>query len=255
MKRTMTIIQGFLILVVLAFASSSLFAQNKNIYSVSMVKPKIDMYNAFETSWKLHVSKFHKGDNKIMVNEILSGPYSGYYEFVHGPMTFADMDKERADKSAHDLDWEKTCATKLAVETPNNYYRFLDTLSFNGDVKVEKYMVTVTQVKPGKMGEYQAEVRRGVKLAPIMNNPFSINRYVQLWSGTDPVLVTLNRLKDGFKQMEANYFGPPPSPNFQETYIKQYGQEQWDKRLKFLDENIVQSTVFLKKYRKDLSSE
>lgn len=75
------------------------------------------MNSAFETAWKAHVAKFHNGDDKRIVFEILSGDMAGYYAFVEGPMSLADMDVEKPGQADHDMDYEKTVSITLAEES------------------------------------------------------------------------------------------------------------------------------------------
>ena len=69
--------------------------------------------------------------------------------------------------------------------------------------------------------------------------------------------VSIRNLKDGFKSLEANYYGatPPGTPTFRELYEKTYGGAAWDARVKFLDGAVVKTEQFIVKLRKDLSSQ
>lgn len=246
------------------FIAISFFAtgQGKTLYTVNFVKPKPGMKSAFEASWKTHLATYHKTDDKRMVYEVMSGPRTGEFHIVEGPIAYADMDAEKPNAKAHWLDLEKSFFPMLEDERMNGTYRWDDTASFNGKaVKAEKFMVTVTHVKWDMIGATVRESRRG-SLVQAKINPdsrFSVNVYTQLWSGSDPVRVSIRNLKDGFKELEADYYGPntvPPNA-FKDTYIKDYGQDAWDARQKVLDNNAnVQSReVYIMKLRKDLSSE
>jgi hypothetical protein len=234
-------------------ATLTVFGQGNTLYGVEMIKPKIGQSLAFETSWKTHVNKFHNGDSKRIVYEILSGPHSGCYLLVDGPSTFADMDKERADMAAHDMDYETTCASKLEMIGGSNTYRWVDTLSYKGDIQADKYIVTVTHVKNGRMNDYMSEMRKINLLAAKTNPPVSYNRYVQMFSGSDPVIVTVSNLKDGFKELEQGYNGMKPD-DFKNAYLKEYSQADYDSYQKLTTDGIVSREVYLMKLRKDLSS-
>ena len=140
-------------------------------------------------------------------------------------------------------------------------YRWDDTASFNSKVKADKFLVTVTYIKSGQQAATLREAKRSsliqAKLNP--NSPFSQNTYFQIWQGTKPVMVSVRNLKDGFKELENNYYGPNPNPPnaFRDSYVKDYGQEAWDARSKLLDDNanVESREVFIMKYRKDLSFE
>jgi len=237
--------------------------QGKTLYEVNFVKPKPGMQSTFEAKWKAHLAQFHKTDNKRTVYEVLSGPHSGEFHIVEGPISFADMDTERPNAKEHGLDLEKNFSPYLEPNSMNGTYRWDDTASFNGKVTADKFQVTVTHVKWNMITETIRESRRSslinAKLDP--NSRFSVNVFTQIWSGSDPVRVSIRNLKDGFKELEANYYGPNPMANqpnaFRDAYIKDYGYDAWDARQKVLENNanVESREVFIMKLRKDLSSE
>ncbi|MBI2731226.1 MAG: hypothetical protein HYX40_10815, partial [Sphingobacteriales bacterium] len=228
----------FLLLLATSFTA---FGQGKTIYSVSWVKPKIGMTTAFEAAWKAHVAKFHNGDDKRTVMEITSGDRAGSYMFVEGPMSYADMDVEKTNQTAHDADYDKTVAPTLAEGSGNYYYQYLDSLSFNTDVQGDKSIVALTWIKSGKMGDYRTEVKKGVDMSKKINSPFNNFRYQQLAAGSSPQMASVYVLKDGFKQLEQDYF--KDAPNFRDNYVKMYGIDAWEARVKLLDEIVVKTEV------------
>jgi hypothetical protein len=233
-------------------ASLNSFSQGKTIYSVSYVKPKIGMTSAFETAWKAHVAKFHNGDDKRFVFEVLSGDMAGYYAFVEGPMSFSDMDVEKTGQAGHDMDYEKTVAPTLAEETGIDYYQYIDSLSINATVTADKSIVTFTHIKNGRMGDYRNELARAKAVVSKLNWPQNNYRYQKMNAGTNPVMVSVYNLKDGFKQLEADYF--KNVPNVRDAYIAMYGWDSWQKRLDLLADITVKTEVYMRKRRADLSS-
>ena len=245
------------------FIAATLFAsaQGKTLYSVSTVKPKAGMKSAFEASWKTHLAKFHTKDDTRNVYEITSGAHSGSYMIVEGPISYADMDIEKTTDKAHSMDLEANFAPKLESSMEATY-RWDDTASYNGKVAAEKFSVQVTHIKYGMQNQTLREAKRGslvnAKLNP--NDRFSYNSYVQILSGSDPVIVNVRNLKDGFKEMENNYYGPNPMAGqpdaFKNAYIKDYGQADWDARQKLLvdNANVASREAYMMVLRKDLSS-
>jgi len=55
----------------------------KDLSTVNTVTPKKGQKMAFEAAYKAHVAKFHKGDQKIAVYEIITGPHAGSYHLVN----------------------------------------------------------------------------------------------------------------------------------------------------------------------------
>lgn len=246
------------------FIAAAFFAnsQGKTLYRVNMVKPKAGMKSSFEASWKTHLAKFHKTEDKRMVYEVLSGPHSGEFHIVEGPIAYADMDIERPNAKDHGADLEKNFSPFLESNSRNGTYRRDDTASLNSQVQAEKFQVIITHLKFGTLADVLREAKRSSLISAKLNptNRFSFNYYVQIWTGSDPVVVTVRNLKDGFKELENNYYGPSPMANqpnaFRDTYIKDYGYDAWDARQKALDNsNVVSREIFIMKLRKDLSSE
>ena len=237
----------------LCAATVSVFGQGSTLYRVNMVTPKAGMKTAFETSWKMHLDKFHKTTDKRTVYEVTSGPESGGYVIVEGPVSYADMDKALPNANEHGLDLEKNFTPKLEPGSGNGLYRWADTLSYHGDTKADKILVTVTVLKDGKAGEVMTEMRRTALIAEKIKSPLSYNVMVKQFAGSSPTIVTLRNLKNGFKELETDYYKMAPDA-FKNAYIADYGQEAWDKRLKLLVDNVVSREQHFEKLRADLSS-
>ena len=240
----------------------SAFSQGKTLYSIASVKPKAGMKMAFEAAWKTHLDKYHvKEEDRQAVYEITTGVHAGTYMIVTGPMSYADMDIEKANRKEHGADLQSTISGLLESNV-QSWYRWDDTASYHGDVVASKFNVQVTHIKWGMQIATIREAKRGSllnrKLNP--NDRFSFNVYVQQFSGSDPVIVNVRNLKDGFKEMENGYYGPNPMANqpdaFKNAYIAQYGQADWDARQKLVmdNANVASREVYLMVLRKDLST-
>jgi hypothetical protein len=244
----------FLLLSVITLAANS---QKTELATVNTVKPKAGQKMAFEAAYKVHVAKFHKDNQKQSVYEILSGPYAGYYQLVNSGRSYADLDKESPDATAHSLDLDKTFFP-LLEDTKNGTYRFVDSLSFRTDVQADKFVVTIRHIKPSLEGDYRQELGRGMKALKNTKGKFfenySFNLFEQLWDGTDPIVVNVRKLKDGFQSLEGDFYGPA-GPSFQDEYVKLFGTAAWDKRTKLNEEALVKTEQYIMKYRKDLSSQ
>ncbi len=247
-----------MILLLLSVLTVAAYSQNANLSTVNTVRPKKGQKMAFEASWKQHLAKFHKADNKQAVYEILSGPHIGSFHLVNGQRSFADMDKDRADATAHNLDLDKTFFPLLEDQSMNATYRFIDTLSYRTDVQAEKFIVNVRHIKLSMEGDYRKELARGVKLLSKTTGKFfenlSFATFEQLWDGSDPIVVNIRNLKDGYQSLDMEFYGPMGN-SFKDEYIKAYGTAEWDKRTKLLDDAVVMNEVYIMKLRKDLSSQ
>ncbi|MHB1179850.1 MAG: hypothetical protein ACYCZO_16160 [Daejeonella sp.] len=246
-----------LLFLIMIMPIAGVFSQTKSLYSVGLMQPKIGQTQAFESAWKAHLTKYHNGESKRQVFEIVSGDYAGFYQLAQGPLGYADMDIDMPDAKAHDLDISSSISPKIAVEKLGNTYRWLDTLSYNyKDVTASKYIQTNYYVKPGKMPEFMNEVRRSVIINEEIKNPSSNAAYVLTYAGSKPVLVIRTALKDGFKQLEPGY-SPSTTAAFKAAYINKYGQSEWDNMRASstaIYNYINEFETMLVKHRPDLSS-
>ena len=217
------------------------------------MKPKAGMQMAFETSWKLHLDKFHKTSDKRNVYEVTSGPELGSYVIVEGPFSFADMDKALPNAKEHTADLDKNFTPKVETENQNFMCAFRDTLSYNPQPDAKKLLVTVTVLKDGKQPDYVRELRRNAIIAAKLNSQISYVVLIKTQSGSSPTIITLRNLRNGYAELEANYFQTPPNA-FREAYVKEWGQEAWDKRLAQLVNDVVSRELHFEVYRSDLSS-
>ena len=236
------------------FIAAAFFAnaQGRTLYKVNQLTPKPGMRTAFEDAWKTHMVKFHSSTDKRYVYEVQSGPDNGSYVIVQGPISYASMDSILPDVKEHSLDMEKSLSPDLAA-TSNLLVRWVDTLSYKGDVQAQLALLTVTVVKDGRLSDYTAEARKAVLLYTKLNSPFSFNTMIKQQAGSSPTVILIRNLKDGYKELDADYFHLA-ADWFKNAYIKEYGQADWDKRLKLMDEVVVNRTQRFEKFRPDLSS-
>ena len=167
------------------------------------------------------------------------------------------MDKERPDAAAHNLDLDKNFFP-LLEETMNGTFRFMDSLSIHKDIVSDKAIVNVRHINPSMEADYRKESARGVKVINNLNDKFwqnlNVSVFEQIWDGSDPVVVSIRGLKDGFQSLETDFYGSTGS-SFKDEYVKQFGTADWDKRVKLLDDAVVKTETYIMKYRKDLSSQ
>lgn len=72
-------------------------------------------------------------------------------------------------------------------------------------------------------------------------------------SGSEPELVIIRHLKDGFKELDPDYL-KGNSDKFQAAYLEMYGQAAWDKRMNITADDMTLVEEQMVKYRADLSS-
>ena len=80
-----------------------------------------------------------------------------------------------------------------------------------------------------------------------------INYFVKQLAGNKPTMVSVRILKNGYKEMDSEYFKMTPDW-FKNAYIADYGQAAWDARQKMLVDDVVSREQGFEKLRTDLSS-
>ncbi len=120
-----------ILILLFVIALGNAYGQGNTLYSVLWVTPKMGKTAAFEKQWKAHHTKFHGKNDSRSVYEILSGDNAGAFLLVHGPSSFADMDKERATDVAHNLDYDNNVISSIEKHSGSYTYRHADTLSYN----------------------------------------------------------------------------------------------------------------------------
>lgn len=249
-------------LMLLSIVTLTAYSQQAKIYTVHNITVKSGQKMAFEAAYKQYVAKFHKADKeKVSVFEILSGDNAGSYQIVSGPTNYADLDRERTDNTVHDIDLDRSFFSFLEKDRSTNYFRLEDSLSFHGDVNAEKTVITIRNIKSGMGSDYFNEQKRSFKVLHELKGKFwdnlNLRNYSMLWDGSENIMVSVRSLKDGFKEMENDYFGSRDdgNPSFKDVYIKHYGTLDWDKRDKLFNDAELSREQFIRKLRKDMSSQ
>ncbi len=90
----------------------------------------------FKAALTAHAQKFHTGDWRWRVGEIMSGPDGGGYQVVEGPTSWTALD-DRGDLGAeHQADFEQKLLPHIARISPDTYAEFQSELS---SVKMEQW--------------------------------------------------------------------------------------------------------------------
>lgn len=132
------------ICMIACFCFSGAFAQNAVIYMNQILEPIPGKVVEFENGVKAHNAKYHaSGPEKANLFSIMTGPRSGQYAWVQGPMTYATMDKPLSKE--HTADWEKNVGTYSKSNGALRFVKFDSELSYSSDPNavVENYIVRI----------------------------------------------------------------------------------------------------------------
>ena len=207
------------------------YAQTSSLVTVSVATPKLGQKGAFESAWIAHLKKFHQADttNRRGVYEITSGIRSGSFYLTHNGMAWADLDNDRPTQKAHDMDFSSTVVPTMESQSGVNIYRWADSLSYRPEVQATKFLFTIYHIKTGHQNDVTDETKRAIAVNKKINSPVSYSGFLLTLAGSKPELVIIRNLKDGFKEIDADYY-KGLNDQFKAAYIEMFGYPLWEKR-------------------------
>lgn len=210
----------FIVAIVPFFAMS----QTKNVINSSRYFPKQDKVLEFEKALAAHAQKYHKGDWTWKVFEIQSGPDAGGYQVTEGPTSWEALDGRGNLGTEHNNDWIKNVAIYLTDRYESFYVVYVDSLSTVplGNYS-DKIVINHMYAKPGMIAGALGLVKKMNKVWVDGNDNVAV--YQPVGSG-EPQVITVNRLKEGLKELAAGYKKSMP-----ERYNAVHGDGAWDSYL------------------------
>ena len=222
-------------------------SQTKNVISTTREFPKVDKQLEFEKALATHAQKYHTGDVRWRVFDIVSGPDAGGYHIVEGPKTWESEDTRGDINVAHNNDWHKSVTIYLTDRHSSGYSVYIDSLS---TVALGDYSdkVQVTHITPKLGCSYRvATMIKSLKAAWEAEGS-TVAVYESNGSGTAQFAIA-RRYKQGLKEKTTGFRKP-----FVDTYEKIHGKGSWgifNDNVKEYYDNIWSELLF---YRADLSS-
>lgn len=223
------------------------FSQTKNVVSADRIFPKTDKSAQFEKALASHAQKYHTGNWKWRVFEIMSGPDAHGFHVTEGPNSWTELDTRGNISKEHTEDWDKNVAPLITDRSSTSFATYNEDLS---TVKVSDYadniILTHIFLKPGQIDKFKDELKKS-KAAWAAGNE-SVAVYESFASGP-PQIIVVNRLKNGLKELEKDYRKP-----FKDRYEAANGAGAWDAYLKVFADCVDNRWSEMLKYRADLSS-
>ena len=234
----------FLLLMLIPFLG---IGQTKNVVSTTRLFPKADKQLEFEKALGTHAQKYHTGDVKWRVFDIVTGPDAGGFQISEGPKSWQSEDVRGDINEAHNNDWHKSVTIYLTDRHSSSYSVYIDSLS---TVAIGDYSdkIQVTHIYPKLGSSYRvATMIKSLKAAWAVDGS-TVAVYEANGSGA-PQYMLVRRYKQGLKEKEDGFRKP-----FVDTYEKIHGKGSWglfnDNVKEYIDEQWSE-LLFL---RADLSS-
>lgn len=211
----------FFIVAIVPFLAMS---QTKNVINSSRYFPKQDKVLEFEKALAAHAQKYHKGDWTWKVFEIQTGPDAGGYQVTEGPTSWEALDGRGNLGTEHNNDWNKNVAIYLTDRYESFYVVYVDSLSTVplGNYS-DKIVINHMYAKPGMIAGAVGLVKKMNKVWVDGNDNVAV--YQPVGSG-EPQIITVNRLKEGLKELATGYKKSMP-----ERYNAVHGDGAWDSYL------------------------
>ena len=234
-------------LLLLLIPAMGMSQDDKNVINATRVFPKIDKVMEFEKALAVHAQKYHTGDWKWRVAEIMSGPDAGGFSIVEGPVNWDAFDKRGDLGAEHQSHWNKTIAIYLTDKYSSSFVEFKPEFSTVGITDyTDKYVINHVFIKPGTYGLALEALGYLKKMWDASKQNIVV--YESSASGP-PQFVIITRYKDGLKERQAGFMKPLP-----ERYEAANGAGSMQKYIELSTKTVENSFQELLMTRLDLSS-
>lgn len=221
--------------------------QTKTVVSSSRFFASNDKVSEFEKALANHAQKYHTGDVKWRVWSIQSGPDANGYMVSEGPSSWDILDGRGDISAEHTADFGKNVLPHITGQGQNGYYDFqadLSTVQLTD--YADKIVITHITAKPGKINNVKDLITKFKKVWEAGKESVAV--YSAAFSG-EPGYIYVTRLKNGLKELDANYRKPLP-----ERYNEVYGAGSFDAWLKDYSDAVQSRWSELLIYKPELSS-
>lgn len=222
-------------------------SQLKNVLNASRYFCKPDKVQEFEKALGDHAKKYHTGEWKWRVWSIESGPDAGGYMITEGPSDWATIDGRGDISAAHQADWNKNVAPFTTNPYSSGYYNFQpDQSTVQLTDYADKIMINHMTPRPGKVNAVNELIKNLKKVWEAGKESVAV---YSLTASGDPGVITVTRLKTGFKELADGYRKP-----MMERFNEVYGAGAWDAYLKDYADAVEKRWSELLIYKPSLSS-
>ena len=221
--------------------------QTKTVVTSSRFFARNDKVSEFEKALANHAQKYHTGDVKWRVWSIQSGPDANGYMVSEGPSSWDILDGRGDISVEHTTDFEKNVLPLTTGQGQSGYYDFqadLSTVQLTD--YADKVVITHMTAKPGKINNVKDLITKFKKVWEAGKESVAV---YSLASSGEPGYIYVTRLKNGLKELDANYRKPLP-----ERYNEVYGAGSFDAWLKDYSDAVQSRWSELLIYKPELSS-
>lgn len=228
-------------------APAAAAAPAKRTLSTYRVFPKDGHTEALKAALTAHAAKFHTGNWKWRVYEILTGPDGGGYMIAEGPNSWTDIEGRGDLGAEHSKDYETNVLPHLEKSTPESYTTYQSSASTvaAGAFSTNKVLIERIYPKQGHRGDTYANLKDWKKVWEKLG--INVAVWSSFYSGEHFYSVA-GRLKDGFKDLDDD------SINFRKAADSVFGAGGYDRLVAADERNVEKSVGEIIEFRPELSS-
>ena len=214
-----------------------------NIYRVWVKDGHTDAFKAAVTA---HAQKFHSGNWKWRVSEVLSGPDGSSFQIAEGPNSWTDLEGRGDLGAEHQKDYDTNIAPHVEKTSPDSFITYQESVSTTGAANwSNKSLITSIYYKPGKSGAVLALLKNYKSVWE------KIGYNVVVWSASnsgEPRYIIVRRLKNGWKDLDEG------GPTFRESFDAVHGAGAFDRGQEELSRSVDRSVGEMIEFKPELSS-
>lgn len=203
--------------------------------------------SALRAALTAHALKFHTGNWKWRVSEVISGPDSGALMIVEGPNSWTDLDGRGDLGPEHQKDYETNIAPHVEKTTPEVYQTYQAELSTvaSGAFAPTKTLISHIITKPGRGPAEFATLQMWKKVWE--KRGINVVVWSSFFSG-EPGYTVVYRLKDGWKDLDTN------TPSNRQVADEVWGPGGFDRLQDDAARNIARTYGEMIEFKPELSS-
>lgn len=236
--------------VVFLFGALSVTAQdtqNENeIYVLYRLVPENDNIMQFETAWQEHNQEFHQ-DSPVYAFYFESGPYSGTYSGVEGPMTWTGHENvEYTDE--HGRDWLENVQPLLTKPIHVEWWSHMSKYAQNqSDQPTETSIVTVYHIKNGESARFMRMLDDWMEANTEQGYDGRYNVYQRQLHGQGQIAI-VSSLDRGLAELD-------DSNEFRRRFEATHGDNTWQLFLDDYDLSVYKTEVGLRTRLAEISTQ
>lgn len=236
--------------IVLVFGALDVSAQDTSdenqIYVVYRLTADNDSILEFEQAWQEHNQNFHQ-ESPVYAFYHESGPYSGTYQGVEGPMTWTEHENvEYTD--AHGKDWLNNVQPLLIEPIIVEWWKHMSKYAQNeSETPTEKSIVTVYHIKPGENARFMRMLDDWYEANTEQGFDGRYNVYQRQLHGQDQIAI-VSSLDGGLAELDE-------TNDLVKRFNATHGEGTWQLFLDDYEKSVSMSQVVLRSRLADISTQ